>query len=312
MKARQQGSLILVCVVAVLALVLVASPAYPWGAATHAYIDDHVGKQWPVRNLNEMYGGNAPDAFNYMFDHREWLDYLFQQTHYSPLSVWQEAERILGKAAAFGFVSHNEAWGADYSAHISCRTCGPLPEPKGYVIVKAEAMWEILGDLGFGKDTAIELYHNIVESALDLLVKSQLDPGIGPKLSAAALLRSAELPTLLVDAYASGFEQTFQLEAGKGAEIITSAEAEFRKTTVLYGQVLAQDDRTAARLVAEQLVGMAEGFLGYPLPPDYDWVALTQVLLSYASYLCKDDFSGEINATVQTVDEALRAHGIAY
>ena len=54
--------------IVILAVVLFSSEAFPWGWAVHTYIDDHLGTNRGLRNMNEIYGGMAPDVFNYMFD----------------------------------------------------------------------------------------------------------------------------------------------------------------------------------------------------------------------------------------------------
>jgi hypothetical protein len=87
---------------------LIAPEASPWGSAIHAYIDDHLGKSGPVRNVNEMYGGAAPDVFNYMFEQKAWMDFLYAKTHNNFMKVWKAAHLQMGQAAAFGFVSHND------------------------------------------------------------------------------------------------------------------------------------------------------------------------------------------------------------
>lgn len=300
---------------------LIAPEASPWGSAIHVYIDDHLGKDGPLRNVNEMYGGTAPDVFNYLFDQKAWMDYLYAETHTNFMKVWQAAHLPLGKALAFGFVSHNDVWGADATAHHQCTRCG---FPNGYVIVKADAMASLIPLSSLGIDipdptlanlVARELYHNIVESALDLLI-SQKDPTVGKKLATAALLRSPEFPLLLVEAYARDFSSEFRLPRSEAIKVILDAEMNFRKTSILYGQVLMQESATATQLVAEQLAAQAVGFLGsfgvsLPIPPD-QVPGLIKWLLEQATELCKDDYFDEIQGTVQAVRIALRTNGIWY
>src|SRR5512138_1476024 len=102
MDTRGEKRVIAVLVAALL-LVGSATQAGAWGSATHVFIDDHLGAQGPLRNLNEIYGGMAPDVFNYLFDHPDLLQYLYVQTHYGYLKVWEEADTLLGKAAVYGF-----------------------------------------------------------------------------------------------------------------------------------------------------------------------------------------------------------------
>ena len=58
-----------------------SSEAFSWGFATHAYIADHLGNTKKSQNGNEIYGSVAPDTFNYLFDHPDYLGFLSDQTH---------------------------------------------------------------------------------------------------------------------------------------------------------------------------------------------------------------------------------------
>ena len=75
--------------------------------------------------------------FLYRFDTPEYLEYLFVQTHYNFMEVWNAAKSVPAKAAAFGFVSHNELWGIDSTAHVAGITYGQVG---GYVIAKADEL----------------------------------------------------------------------------------------------------------------------------------------------------------------------------
>jgi len=57
MKRGHGKKLSAIVIVAILTTFILSSRAFAWGSATHAYIDDHLGKKGPVRNLNEMCGG---------------------------------------------------------------------------------------------------------------------------------------------------------------------------------------------------------------------------------------------------------------
>ena len=223
-----------------LVLVFFSSNAFPWGSATHAYIDDRLGKKEWLKNMNEIYGGMAPDLFNYMFDSPHIQD-LYAATHSKFMKVWIAAKLNTGKALAYGFVSHNDMWGADFTAHHKSRTLDPN---EGYVITKAKVLEQMLYDtfksLGLGGDEyydlRIELCHNLVETGVDILMK-RMHPMIGQEIIASTIVRSPEFPILLVKAYAADFSAYFGGYL-KAARLITSAEREFRKTMILYGQAL--------------------------------------------------------------------------
>jgi hypothetical protein len=297
-----------------LATLLIAPEASPWGSATHAYIDDHLGADRTVRNANEIYGGMAPDVFNYMFDHPDQLRFLYAQTHNNFMRLWDVAHPPLGRSVAFGFVSHNDVWGADSTAHHQCTQCNAS---YGYVIGKAQWMVENTGmsSLGIPDAVALDIHHNIVESAVDLLIRHQ-DRHVGQKLTAGALLRSPEFPLLLAEAYARDFSSQFGLSRAEAAKTIVDEEMKFRRMMIQYGQVLMQDDETAMQLVAEQLADQATTYLGsfgvtLPLEPA-EVVALAKDLLGVAMRLCEPDYVQEIQETIHAVDHALHTHGVRY
>jgi hypothetical protein len=328
--------------IACVAVVLVASifcvgDVLAWNWGVHAYIDDNLGKSGPLRNLNEIYGGMAPDAFNLMFDHPDWFQYLYPQTHgfrldgkeYDTfLKVWKVARFELGEAEAFGFVSHNDVWGADSTAHHHGRVVG---KEKGYVIEKAEFLAlgvnglkaVVLRELGIDVDdqTAVDLCHNIVEAAVDILLV-QRHPDIGKKLASSAILRSPEFPLLLVKAYAKDFAEQFNIPYSEAVQVILTSEKEFRKNMVLYGQALMQDQDTLIQLLAESLADQGFSYLGAilaasggslpsSLKPE-DLVPLAKGYIAAAMGLCEGDYEQEIAATIDFVKEGLNSHHISY
>ncbi len=118
------------------------SAAFSWNQATHAYIADHLGASAGHDNLNEMWGSVAPDFFNYVFDPALCPDWVADQTQGidadTVLKVWDAADSEKEKALAYGFVSHNNDWGADHTAHEASLTLEP---DQGYIIIKAKSCW---------------------------------------------------------------------------------------------------------------------------------------------------------------------------
>lgn len=180
-------------------------PGLCWGSAVHAYVADHVGKKAPLLNVNEVYGAMAPDVFNTMFDNPALQQTLIIGTHYESTRVWEAAKFPTGKALAFGFVSHNELFGADHTAHLALE-----PDyPEGYVIAKAKLLAPTvqyaLGQNGItitDPNVLMTISHTLTEFGLDVLLKNA-DPQIGHMITTAALLRSPEMPLLLAQAYGS-------------------------------------------------------------------------------------------------------------
>jgi hypothetical protein len=312
--------------VAILTTFILSSQAFAWGSATHAYIDDHLGKKGPVRNLNEMYGGMATDVFNYLFVNLDWLNYLYMETHYEHnIVLWKKADAILEKAVAFGFVSHNGVTGADATAHGTYDYT--LKEnPTGWVIAKAVEMaysdevfpylvnLKLVDEKGMVVEAGYELCHNFVESAVDLLV-ARHDRSLGGKITAAALARTHEFPDLLVQAYAAGFAETFGIKYRIAVNIIRSAESEFRKNLVSYGLALAQEPDVAQGLIVEQLVALAPAFLaayGVKITEDADLTGLSNYLMGEAIELCKKDYLRAVEKTIPFVTKNLARMGISY
>ena len=314
-----------------LAVILVASifcvgDVLAWNWGVHAYIDDNLGKSGPLRNMNEIYGGVGPDVFNYMFDDPQLREYLFQKTHEDFMGLWRKACTPLGKAEAYGFVSHNELWGADHTAHVKAHTLGD-EVTEGYVIVKARALGEAapsfglpqLELLGIPAPVALVFYHNLVEAAVDiLLIRDHPDIDIGRRLASSAILRSPEFPLLLVRAYAKDFAQAKGVPYVEAVKLITASEKEFRKSVVLYGQTLMQDENTAIQLLSEQMADLAMSFLaanGLGLPEGYtvaDLVLLANGYIRVAMLFCAADYADEIAATIEFVRGGLESNHISY
>jgi len=317
--------------VAVFILVLISSTAFPWGSATHLYIADHLGRRCGLSNINEMYGGMAPDIFNYLFVIPEFTPfrlYLHDQAHGTPgdesfMKVWESARWCQQRSLAFGFLSHNDVWGADYTAHHEACTTGI---DEGYIIAKARwlegmlayaGVWAGLGLEGPYYDALrLELCHIIVESAGDILIK-KADAMIGYKMAASSLLRSPLFPLLLVRAYAGDLSRAFDIPYTDAAKIIITAERTFKENTLLLGQILIQDETQAVESTAAMLAELAVGYLasaGITLPP----YVTPDVLKGTAEFALSQavsampDYMGEFDATIDLVRQGMKDRAISY
>jgi uncharacterized protein YgfB (UPF0149 family) len=226
----------------------------------------------------------------------------------------------VNRAFAYGFVSHNDLWGADVTAHHNGLTFG---QGQGYVIVKAQAMKPILIDtlaswgVVLPDAVALDLSHNFVEYAVDVLVKS-LDGRVGAKMARAALKRNPTFPDLLVQAYGDDVAAAMGSTREEAAQLILAAEQSFRKTKIYEGQALMQDDAAAITLLAEELADFAQAYLagfGITLPPGVgrqQIVVLAENFIGLAMAMCQGDFAQELTATIAFVNTQLDTHGIAY
>jgi hypothetical protein len=316
-----------------LLLIMMPAVAFSWGDATHVYISDKLKARFGLNHINERWGSLGPDIFNFIFDPTLCPTWLADETHGrvvdSFMNVWNAASTISEKALAYGFVTHNEAWGADYTAHISGLTFGdgvgyinakamilldtPLDPTQPYDPVLNPKFAEVFAGIGMTSEQQLIIAHVVAEYAIDIMLKNDVDHFIGRKLRLAARYRSPKFPALLVEAYAADYVANCPgMDYPTAAYIITSAEAEYRSGMISYGRAISQPESIAVQLIAEQIVALAPGFLGGPLPiPEADAVELVIVAIYDSMTIC-DDYMTEINATIDFVDENLITHGITH
>lgn len=307
----------LLCLALLGSMVLFPTAAFSWGSAVHAYIGDKLGAQEGVLNGNEVYGSMAPDLFNFQLDKPEYRGFLYGQTHNNYKKVLDEAKSQPAMALALGFLSHNGVWGADYTAHDSGITFG---QGQGYIIAKAESLLTILKKipayqaLNISDDVGKEVAHQLVENAVDILMK-RLDSKIGEKIIAAALPPNPNMPLLVVKAYAGELAGYAGISEREAASFIASSDRQFRNILILYGQALMLDEDTAVQALAEQLAELAQAFLvayGISLPEGTDLVPFVQLGITQAMLLCEDDFAGEVAATINDIEQQSLTQDLSY
>ncbi len=295
--------------------------AFAWGSATHAYMNSLMRSPNTTAGLDFIYGGMAPDVFNYMFDYPVYLGYLQDQTHHAFLKVWYQKQLAVERADALGFVSHNDTWAEDSSAHVRSRS---LLKTEGYVITKAKALHEYLwanspeyqglSALGMTTDTYIAICHEMVEAAGDILM-ARIEPRVGGIIVKAALRPGTDLQNLLVRAYldefvvfAAGASLPISTEAAEA--LIRGAEQAFRQSMIAYGTLLQQDEGTIVTMMTENYNSMVSGYLaalGISLPPGTDMRPLIQAAISVSMSLCASDYKREIIATKNYVKAQLES-----
>jgi len=315
-------SLILLTI-GILILAFSYSNAFSWGSGTHAFGAGHIGRALPWMNYNEIYGIMAPDLFNYSFElanNPPLYQYLRAHTHGFPgdesfLDVWRKAKyRGFQKNLAYGYVAHNDVWGMDYTAHWKARSIATPPDfpaefPPGYVIIKAYQLNEILKEnipqyaaLNLPDGLAIEVCHNLVEAAGDILIARE-DKLIGKKILSASLLRSPDFPNLLVRAIGQDYK-----------DLILTVEKEFRKIATMLGGVLLLGEEEAIQASSEQMAELGSEFLklyDYDLDPAL-LRPLAEAGIRQAIVLCESDYINEIEATIRFVKKNLWLNDIHY
>ncbi len=260
-------------------LLALLTPALAWPPGAHAYIANKLRNANPD---NVMFGAMTPDI-NQLLSTSQVSPYFFA-THYPAipdltdqgfLDLWASGQQMNtpdARALAFGFATHNEAWGADYYAHIRSHLYPGYTNPQyagqnGYVWVKAGQLCRLMKaqlsaagidnpDLAALLDDTMNC-HFIVEYGMDLLLKSTRDPLIGSKVLAAAQGHDA-------DAMRGLFTETYKQEIAQGLTmgmIMAGAEPDWKGLMTQYGTALSLPMDQAVPAVAAFLEALAENLL---------------------------------------------------
>ncbi|HEU4384206.1 MAG TPA: hypothetical protein VFR85_11985 [Anaeromyxobacteraceae bacterium] len=294
-----------------------AGPARAWNIGTHLYVVEKIlapQVSSPSLLMEAAYGSTALDLFNNDFtspgvDLQRWLHDpsgdLFME-------VWREGATAspAHRAFAFGLVSHNNAWGADATAHNSGLTSG---QGVGWVIERGQILGALLdpvlqdNGIVLSPQQLTDVGHVLVEQAVDLLML-QVDPALGGKLMAAAAARSPSDPARLGVAWSHPFAEILGSNAA-GVQMIRAYEAASRDGVLAYGWALSQPNPLP--LLAGQIAVIAEGYLG--LPPGAG-AALTPLIEQgiLAGMQLSAGFQQEVDATATWVGANMAAHGVAF
>jgi hypothetical protein len=281
--------------------------AYPWGSATHAFVIDQIMRKAGPPHL--MFGAMAPDVFNYFFDNLTLRGQLYALTHFDYMRVWEATKGPSDRSSAFGFVSHNNEWGIDSTAHTSALTLAD--HTRGYVIQKAETLYNsylapLFTQMGIDAATGKEICHDLVETAIDLMIK-YLDPNIGNRLVDSARSSDKKMLDLLVKAYAEDVATAAGIGLDEAQAIIAGNESGFRMAILSLGNALKLRSPNDLNAVSAQLAGLA--YAAYEVQVDPPIVAQA---LQAAMLVCSGDFIAEIIATIGFVQAELAAHNIGY
>lgn len=294
---------------------------FAWGNATHTYFSDQLGRTRGGANLHEMYGSVLVDAFNLMLDSTG--VFMADQTHHGSSLVVRAAWRCDLRAVAYGFASHNDTWGADFTAHHVARTV----TGGGYAVVKGAELAPLLipdivtiliaagvpqADAEYiAGALAPEFGHDLVETAVDLLIKRNQDPSIGRKIMVAALTRPLDTPLLLAAAYAGPLSQYAHMSRIKATRYIVNAEKGYRQQMIQYGNIFMMSEQEAIQALGVMNAQIAQGYLefytGVPVVVD---PATVVGFITNALMLVAPTYSAEMSATVDYVQNELQMRDI--
>jgi hypothetical protein len=207
-------------------------------------------------------------------------------------------------AYAYGFASHDNAFGADFTAHVDAVTGGV---DRGYVIEKAAVLAPYLDGL-VPPEMIPEVAHLLVEFSVDVLIRQELDPDLGHELLATP--PDGRFAPLLVAAFAEPLRSVFG-SADAAAFWIAWWEAAYRAgqpgvvppIVPWYAQALAAEDPVDG--VATWLQQAASSVLKLPITQPQ-----AKAMLSLGMEVCRKDYQRELFATIGRVNAELSARGI--
>ena len=258
-------------------IVVIASgqiQVYAWCPATHIYIADEV---FPDRDrkVDLWYGSIAPDLVAWVSHPRKWPT-SFRDTHYNYIDLRGHATNPQTVAFAAGWLTHNEEWGADYYAHIE----DPFGVRRGYVVRRARELHREFPDL------RQEFAHWVVEIAVDLLLKNNVDHTLGKKLLTAAVFRS-RLDQLLLSKVLIGEEDRTDWIT------LASAETAYRMLLIRYARALALPSPGDEQAIVELGVQLAGEVYGIEVTAE----KLFEIL-RFAMGLCEGDYEEVLYHTI--------------
>lgn len=255
-------------------MIFIQSLAHAFNPIAHLYIAEKVFQN---KNINLQYGSISPDLSLYVDNPEKWPT-AFTDTHYEYIDLRPYALSPTQRAFALGWLTHNEAWGADYYAHVEY----PPGSGIGYVIEKADILSKEIG-------LDPEFAHFAIETAIDVLLINNVDPELGERLLKANLLRSWEDRNLLVRVLVWNEKRTDWLT-------LATAELTFRNLITRYAMVICLPSPQREQSLADLGAKLALEMYGITVSPEE---ALH--ILEYAIQLCEEDYKEVIDFTIEQI-----------
>jgi hypothetical protein len=298
--------------IVILLLVGFSNAAFGWGNATHAYI----AKQITLNNttgafdLRVAYAANLPDMCNLVLTPEGQV--MAALMHTSDPTLAPRVHDADARAILFGISIHAEHYGADRTAHINADA--PGTSMPGYFIAKgaelatlpgggltaivadimAHATPPVVNDEVAGYIAGI-LGHDLSETAVDLLMKDNLDVTVGLEMIAAAKSRPNQTAQVVAAAY------------GQSLGLVQQWEKPFRRQMEDYGKVMTLPTESAIQLLAANQVPVAKMYIEMLLAengfPAIVTVTPEQVAagIIMARSVVQDDYKAEIVNTISFI-----------
>jgi hypothetical protein len=288
-----------------LIVLLVAPASFAWGPGTHTYIAGQINPS--AANADRRYGAIAPDL-NQMVSYDQNSPY-FKATHHHSMYVWDAAgaDKPVQKDLAWGFVTHNEAWGADYTAHISSLT---LDHSQGYVIQKSQQLCAVLtqqltqaGMTQYLGLVTLDNCHFVLEYGIEIMMQNE-HPELAAQLGEAASAHSAESQALFANAFTAKYGPAF-------GTVIAYGDGQWRSLMATYAAVLGSSNPSNVDGMAMYLVFI--GQTAHLIDPSLDPTlvgALIKLALLDSMAICGNDYQDEVGATIRFVGHQLVSHKV--
>ncbi len=300
-----------VIIFTILSLLVLPNNLFAWGSATHAYIAKQLCEEGSEPLL--IYGSVIPDFFNQ--EHNSvYYDQIAKITHYKLEKIKKESNKRKLFEFSLGYLSHNEKWGADLTAHKKARTI----YKKGYVAEKSNIIGSkirteleknfanqgVLFPFILANALSSEIAHPLIEIAVDLEIKTYEDTSIGSDLISSAINRRDDLPDILVSAYAGDLSKKYKIPKTEVMDIIKNAENNFREAIIKYGVILNYDYDLTIDLLAKEGTDLINYFLesssykGCSITPE-----IMKKFINFAIDETKNDYQKEISETIKYLNK---------
>jgi len=295
---------------AALVLVITVSTSFGWGYITHAYFANSLGAANDPANANEIYGSVLTDAFNTIYTPQG--QYMYEMLHHQFEPFVNSAFNPDLKSIAYGVQLHNDTNGADFTAHHNAFTLGE----EGFAVYWGNMLAPSISPdvaqlfINAGLDPQTSNYiaaeaspllgHIMVEDAVDLLIKNNIDPQIGSKLKAAARARTDETPILLADVYSPGLAALAGISLEEAERFIVKNEVAHQHLIIRYGTIFGMRNGNDIKALSMIDAKMGEAYLeaasgvDISVPPD-----MVTTFLMLAINLVQPTYKSELAQTLE-------------
>jgi hypothetical protein len=154
--------------------------------------------------------------------------------------------------------------------------------------------------------------HDLSETAVDLLVRRNLDRAVGVRMMAAAQTRPADVSQLLANTYGPEMAAARGIPEADARALIIGAEKEYKTLITQYGLAFTLAEPKTIAMLAAQTAPVAEMLIETNVPGIDVTVTPEQVagFILAAIAVVEPDYRRELASTLRFVEHNLREHGV--